>query len=306
MGKEEFDVNVSDGRNDRTYFTIVPCIVDDLTKDVYGPAVYRALLRLSGGRRDVKASERKLANKAKCSVGKVSGILKELTELGFIEKLGSKRDQNTGQLTRKYRIADVWARNMLQYESILGVASRRSGHEQGRSPHEQGRSPGEHYSSNSGSNLGKEDIGNKKGLTAQERQAWKEICGVWNSQPNLPTHKDGVLRAAQVHVRPRLHDGWLVDDITRAIENANKVVGDPTYWFNKVKSLSWFLKTEEGLWIERFLGDLAYFKAGKIGGGGKRATQYVGTRGAEIKKAMSDRLKRQAKASEEEFGNNDE
>ena len=108
--EEQF--TVSDGSNDRDYFTIIPNYILNHST-IYDRSLYITLKRIVGEKGTCWMTTRNLAEKTGMSAGQVSKSLKYLLDKGWIQQIG-KRDGKTKPIN-EYRIVDIWHLNSEYY-----------------------------------------------------------------------------------------------------------------------------------------------------------------------------------------------
>jgi predicted transcriptional regulator len=101
--------------NDWKYFTIIPnWILDNLP--IYDAMLYIHIKRIAGENGQCWASMRYLAQKMKVSLGQIYKSLQNLTELGLIEFVGTKKVKRRPR--NVYQIVDIWKLNVDYYNDI--------------------------------------------------------------------------------------------------------------------------------------------------------------------------------------------
>jgi predicted transcriptional regulator len=113
--QEDQELAFQNKSNDWKYFTIIPnWILDNLP--IYDAMLYIHIKRIAGENGQCWASMRYLAQKMKVSLGQIYKSLQNLTELGLIEFVGTKKVKRRPR--NVYQIVDIWKLNVDYYNDI--------------------------------------------------------------------------------------------------------------------------------------------------------------------------------------------
>jgi predicted transcriptional regulator len=113
--QEDQELAFQNKSNDWKYFTIIPnWILDNLS--IYDAMLYIHIKRIAGENGQCWASMRYLAQKMKVSLGQIYKSLQNLTELGLIKFVGTKKVKRRPR--NVYQIVDIWKLNVDYYNDI--------------------------------------------------------------------------------------------------------------------------------------------------------------------------------------------
>ena len=113
--QEDQELAFQNKSNDWKYFTIIPnWILDNLS--IYDAMLYIHIKRIAGENGQCWASMRYLAQKMKVSLGQIYKSLQNLTELGLIKFVGTKKVKRRPR--NVYQIVDIWKLNVDYYKDI--------------------------------------------------------------------------------------------------------------------------------------------------------------------------------------------
>jgi predicted transcriptional regulator len=113
--QEDQELAFQNKSNDWKYFTIIPnWILDNLP--IYDAMLYIHIKRIAGENGQCWASMRYLAQKMKVSLGQIYKSLQNLTELGLIKFVGTKKVKRRPR--NVYQIVDIWKLNVDYYNDI--------------------------------------------------------------------------------------------------------------------------------------------------------------------------------------------
>jgi len=113
--QEDQELAFQNKSNDWKYFTIIPnWILDNLP--IYDAMLYIHIKRIAGENGQCWASMRYLAQKMKVSLGQIYKSLQNLTELGLIKFVGTKKVKRRPR--NVYQIVDIWKLNVDYYKDI--------------------------------------------------------------------------------------------------------------------------------------------------------------------------------------------
>jgi predicted transcriptional regulator len=113
--QEDQELTFQNKSNDWKYFTIIPnWILDNLP--IYDAMLYIHIKRIAGENGQCWASMRYLAQKMKVSLGQIYKSLQNLTELGLIKFVGTKKVKRRPR--NVYQIVDIWKLNVDYYNDI--------------------------------------------------------------------------------------------------------------------------------------------------------------------------------------------
>jgi hypothetical protein len=114
---------LTDGGNDKRYFTITPRLVQAYSRDTYDYTLWGVIKGIAGESGECIISTPDLATLAMMSTGKVSDCRKYLIECGLLQ--GSlHRDPGYPQPVWHLKIPDLWSENIEWAEAHPTIASR--------------------------------------------------------------------------------------------------------------------------------------------------------------------------------------
>jgi DnaD/phage-associated family protein len=121
---------------EKSFFTIIPNMVDDMDLSVYAFRLYAHIRRVAGDGGKCYQSTNTLAESCHMSAGAVSNAKKELEQSGLISVSFEINEHQIPGL-HTIRLINIWRENVDKYSDT----GERSPHERPRSPHETNNNP---------------------------------------------------------------------------------------------------------------------------------------------------------------------
>lgn len=108
---------ITEEKNERLYFTMIPNIVTEMGLSVYAQSLYLRLKRRAGESGECFESTRNLAIGCKMSTAKVTEAKRELEQAGLI-RIETAKGEHGGRPYHIITITNIWEKNLAHYSQV--------------------------------------------------------------------------------------------------------------------------------------------------------------------------------------------